>query len=104
MSSENKESKFSFMLRNRKKSQLSSKVEDLQSKETSIKDDNSVTNDVSKKVGRPRGKRSNPNYTQISTFINKENYESAKIRLIKEGKKRDFGDLVDQLLEQWLSD
>lgn len=103
MSSENKESKFSGMLKNRKKSKVASTVEDLQSKETAIKEDSSTDNNQ-KKVGRPKGKRSNPNYTQISTFINKENYSSAKIRLIKEGKKRDFGDLVDELLEQWLSD
>jgi outer membrane murein-binding lipoprotein Lpp len=103
MNSENKESKFSGMLKNRKKTKAASTVEDLQSKEAAIKEDISTDNNQ-KKVGRPKGKRSNPNYTQISTFINKENYESAKIRLIKEGKKRDFGDLVDELLEQWLSD
>ncbi len=102
MNSENKESKFSGMLRNRKKSKLSQSNIDSQPTEITSKEDKSTDN-IPKKVGRPKGKRSNPNYTQISTFINKANYESAKIKLIKEGKKRDFGDLIDEFLEQWLS-
>jgi hypothetical protein len=54
------------------------------------------------KRGRPKvGKRSNTAYTQITAYIQSTTHKNAKIALIKEGK-RDMGELIDDLLSQWL--
>jgi hypothetical protein len=54
------------------------------------------------KRGRPKvGKRSNAAYTQITAYIRTNTHKNAKIALIQEGK-RDMGELIDDLLSQWL--
>ena len=55
------------------------------------------------KRGRPKvGKRSNADYTQITAYIRTSTHKNAKIALIKEGT-RDMGELIDDLLSQWLA-
>ena len=56
--------------------------------------------------GRPAGgKSTNPQYTQISAYVPKEVYATTQIGLqkeaIKTGKKRDFSDLLEELLRAW---
>jgi hypothetical protein len=54
------------------------------------------------KRGRPKvGKRSNAAYTQITAYIRTSTHKNAKIALIKEGQ-RDMGELIDDLLSQWI--
>ena len=54
------------------------------------------------KRGRPKvGKRSNAAYTQITAYIRTSTHKNAKIALIQEGR-RDMGELIDDLLSQWL--
>jgi len=54
------------------------------------------------KRGRPKvGKRSNTAYTQITAYIRTNTHKNAKIALIQEGR-RDMGELIDDLLSQWL--
>jgi hypothetical protein len=54
------------------------------------------------KRGRPKvGKRSNAAYTQITAYIRTSTHKNAKIALIQEGK-RDMGELIDDLLSQWI--
>ena len=53
-------------------------------------------------VGRPKtGKRSNPDYRQVSAWIRRDTYDRVTIRLIREDR-REFSDLVQTLLEDWL--
>ena len=52
--------------------------------------------------GRPSGKRSNPEYEQVTAYIRSETYAQTKIALLKEGKRRDFSGLVEELLGEWL--
>jgi hypothetical protein len=47
------------------------------------------------------GKRDHPDYTQISVYIRKQPYHEAKRNLI--GSDKDFSDLVNELLANWLS-
>ena len=55
-----------------------------------------------RKRGRPKiGKRSNAAYTQITAYIRTSTHKNAKIALIKEGR-RDMGELIDDLLSQWV--
>jgi hypothetical protein len=55
-----------------------------------------------KAVGRPRtGKRSNPDYRQVSAWVRRDTYDRVSIRLIREDR-REFSDLVQALLEAWL--
>jgi hypothetical protein len=55
-----------------------------------------------KKTGRPKGKRSDPNFEQVTAYIQSITYTSVKIELLKEGQKREFSELVQELLEDWL--
>ena len=47
------------------------------------------------------GKRSNPAYRQISTYVRSDLYRSVKRELLME--ERDFSDLMDELLADWMS-
>lgn len=51
---------------------------------------------------RNRGKRSNPDYEQVGVYIQRELHLEVKKRLITE-PEHDFSDLVNELLEGWLS-
>lgn len=52
--------------------------------------------------GRPRGKRSDPNYEQTTAYIRKQTHLGVKIALLKEGKGREYSELVEDLLAEWL--
>lgn len=57
----------------------------------------------SQRKPKTRGKRSDPDYEQVSAYIRKETYRNVKIALLQEEEKRDFSDLVEALLSEWLS-
>lgn len=52
--------------------------------------------------GRPPGKRSNPDYVQLTCYVREENLDDAKEALMHEkretGRKRDVSDVIDSLL------
>ncbi len=52
--------------------------------------------------GRPPGKRSNPDYVQLTCYVREENLDDAKEALMQEkretGRKRDVSDVIDSLL------
>lgn len=50
------------------------------------------------KIGRPRGRRSNPDYEQVTAYIRRETYTAIKIALLQKGKTRGFSELVEELL------
>ena len=54
------------------------------------------------KKGRQKGKRSNPDYTQVGAYIPKNLDKEVKRKLLDEDI--DFSDLVASLLIKWLSD
>jgi hypothetical protein len=54
------------------------------------------------KRGRPKGKRSDPDYEQVTAYIKKETYRQTKIALLQQGEVQDFSLLVEQLLAEWL--
>lgn len=55
-----------------------------------------------KKRGRPSGKRSDAEYVQVTAYIHKNTHRDVKIALLKSGDDKDFSDLVDSLLADWL--
>jgi hypothetical protein len=52
--------------------------------------------------GRPRGKRSDPAFEQVTAYIRKETYLQIKMALLQEGSDRDFSQLVEELLGAYL--
>ena len=53
--------------------------------------------------GRPRdGKRSNPDYKQISALIRKDTHRAVVRVLLDDGESRDVSDLLQELLQGWL--
>jgi hypothetical protein len=57
----------------------------------------------SRKRGRPAGKRSDPKVVQVTAYIQKDTHTAVKIALLKEGKKRQFSELVEELLREWIA-
>jgi hypothetical protein len=55
------------------------------------------------KIGRPPGKRSNPEYEQVTSYVRKDTYKGVKVALIQAGEKKQFSDLVEELLTEWLA-
>lgn len=57
-----------------------------------------------KKRGRPPGKRTDPAYEQVTAYLRRDTYAEVKIRLIREGRRQEFSDLLEELLTGWLND
>lgn len=56
--------------------------------------------DEKPKRGRPRAKRSDDNYKQVTAYILKTTHLEVKKRLLDE--EREFSELVEELLAEWL--
>jgi hypothetical protein len=52
------------------------------------------------KMGRPPGKKTNPEYTQVTVYLRKDVHRQAKKLLIDDG--REFSELVDELVNTWV--
>ena len=55
-----------------------------------------------KKRGRPKGKRSDPDYEQVTAYIKKETYRQVRMALLQQPDSQDFSELVEQLLDDFL--
>ena len=53
-------------------------------------------------LGRPRGKRSDPEYEQITAYVRKETYRALKIKLLTSGDERDASEVIEDLIGAWL--
>jgi hypothetical protein len=53
-------------------------------------------------LGRPPGKRSDPEYKQYSVLLKKETHRQVTRRLRDQEDGPDVSELLQQLLEQWL--
>ena len=59
---------------------------------------------IGTKRGRPRGKRSNADFVQVTAYIGKQTHREVKIALLGEEKGREFSELVENLLSEWLKE
>ena len=73
------------------------------SKFKAIFDQHEEIKPVEVKQSKGRGKRSNPDYEQVSAYIRKNTYKDVKIALLQQAESKDFSDLVEELLVKWLS-
>lgn len=55
-----------------------------------------------RRVGRPNAKRSDPDYVQTTAYIKKTTHRDVKIAQLASGDERDFSELVEDLLSNWL--
>lgn len=55
------------------------------------------------KKGRPKGKRSNPDFEQVTAYVRSKTYRQTKIALLQQEELEDFSELVEKLLNEWLS-
>jgi len=53
------------------------------------------------RVGRPRGKRSNPDWEQVTLFVRKDTKRAALRRLMDEDSPLDLSEVIEQLLAKW---
>lgn len=54
-----------------------------------------------RKLGRPAGKRSNPDYQQVTVLLRSDTYLGVRKQLL--GDKRDVSELINEVLADWLS-
>lgn len=52
--------------------------------------------------GRPRGKRSDPTFDQVSAYLPHALYHQVRLELMKDDKGQEFSELVHELLADWL--
>jgi hypothetical protein len=52
--------------------------------------------------GRPSGKRSDPAFEQVTAYIRRSTHNAVKIALLEEGQRRQFSELVEQLVSDWV--
>lgn len=58
---------------------------------------------IAKTRGRPAGgKRSNPEYEQVTAYIRRDTYKAVKIALLERNTSNDFSQLVEELLSSWV--
>lgn len=57
---------------------------------------------ATKRRGRPKGKRSDPDFAQTTAYIRVETYKDVRIALLQEGEGREYSELVEVLLSDWL--
>lgn len=57
---------------------------------------------MSGKPGRPRGKRSNPNYIFLGGYITRDTYKEVKHLLID--SDMEISELLQTLLDQWIDE
>ena len=60
--------------------------------------------ELSRSRGRPSGKRTDPDYAQVTAYIRKATHHGVKLRLLQEGQGREFSELVEELLATWLTE
>ena len=53
-------------------------------------------------TARRPGKSADPAFTKLTSYIRKDTHQAVKIRLLQEGKGREFSEVVQELLEGWL--
>lgn len=95
-------SKFKSILSAAKNRESSPESEELSQNAVVNQSQQVVESQPSPKRGRPKGKRSHPDYEQVTAYIRKETHRDIKIALLSEGDGREFSELIQELLEQWL--
>ena len=53
--------------------------------------------------GRPAGKRSNPDFEPTTIFLRRNTKRTANRTLEDSGVKQDLSELIESLLQQWIS-
>lgn len=51
---------------------------------------------------RRRGKRTDPEYVQVTAYVRQETYRRARIKLLQSTKPQEFSEVVEELLTRWL--
>lgn len=51
---------------------------------------------------RRRGKRTDPEFVQVTAYIRQETYRRARIKLLESTKPKEFSEVVEELLTRWL--
>lgn len=58
-----------------------------------------------KRIGRPPGgKKSDPAYQQVTAYVRRATYQKTQVKLWQSGVKKDFSDLVEELLAKWVEE
>jgi len=53
--------------------------------------------------GRPQGKRSDPDYTQITAYITKATHKQVKLALLEQGDGQEISEVIEECLRDWIA-
>ena len=100
-------SKFSGLLERRKTNSLSAPdIESPDFQTSSTLDFRTASSPIvpsEERPKRPRGKKGDPSYTQVTAYIKTDTYQRTQIRLLQlRGKKKEVSELLQELLTDWL--
>lgn len=100
-------SKFSGLLERRKTNPLPAPdTESSEFQTSSSLDFQHAVNLVTSKEDRPKrpkGKKGDPAYTQVTAYVKTDTYHRTQIRLLQlRGKKKEVSELLQELLTEWL--
>lgn len=70
-----------------------------QEPEKELKTPQEPRSESKKGKSRPAGKRSDPDYTQITAYIRKDTHENVMRKIYK---RQEFSELIEELLAQWM--
>ena len=93
-------SKFSG-LRSIKKTDAEVGPETLQKAESAATQKSENLEVQAKKMGRPKAKRSNPDFMQVTALIRVDTHLAVWHKLLDEKPKREFSELMEELLSEW---
>jgi hypothetical protein len=71
-------------------------------KKSTLKPEAPSSSEAPKGRGRPRGKRSNPDFVQTTAYIRVKTYREIRIALLEQGEELEYSELVEELLSKWL--
>ena len=63
----------------------------------------SETPNSSENSTKRRGKSSHPEFLQVSAYLRKDTHKTARKLLMDDEQRRDLSDLMEQLLQEWIS-
>ena len=77
-------------------------IADMRRKPDEIQPESTGDAESPAKMGRPPGKKSNPSYSQVTVYLQKNVHRNARKLLFDDG--RNFSDLVDELVARWVAE
>ncbi len=65
---------------------------------------NNIESEFILRRGRPKGKRSDKAFQQVTAYVRRATYKKVLIKLLEREEKKEYSELVEELMQNWLKD